>query len=138
MVLPEGVTQTLFVAPSKVLRLRLLAPEADIDVDAHLCWVLACGALVLAMDRKLVPPLAPLRGGGMTASGAIMTTHASSLTKVFSGVGLMGCGISSKLKVGLEPVYKASAWLVIAQRGVFRIKANHRGKEMLGVESEEA
>ena len=90
--------------------------------------------LVLAVDRTLVPPLTLLRSGGMTASGAIMTTHASSLTKVFSGVWLMSCGISSKLKVELEPVYKESAWLAIAQLGMFRIKAKCIGKEMLGVE----
>ena len=60
------------------------------------------------------------------ASGAIVIVHASSQTKVFSGVGLMGHGISSKLKVELEPVYKASAWLVIAQLShpILRIKLN--------------
>ena len=46
----------------------------------------------------------------------------------------MSCGISSKLKVELEPVYKESAWLAIAQLGMFRIKAKCIGKEMLGVE----
>jgi len=61
-----------------------------------------------------VHPVAPLRSGGMMASGAIVIAHASSLTKVFSGVWLMGCGISSKLKVELEPVYIASAWLSMA------------------------
>ena len=59
----------------------------------------------------------------MTASGAIMTTRASSLTKVFSIAGLTGYGISSKLKVELEPMYKASALSAMAQLGVFRIKA---------------
>ena len=58
MVLPKGVTWTLFVALSGVLRLRLLAPEADLDRGTHLDWVSACGALVLAMDRTLMPPLA--------------------------------------------------------------------------------
>jgi len=66
------------------------------------------------MDRTLMHLVALLRIGGMMASGAIVTTHASSLIKVFLGVWLMGCGISSKLKVVLEPVYKASAWLAMA------------------------
>ena len=70
----------LFVALSEVLRLRLLAPKADLDGCAHLGWALACGALVLAMDRTLIPPLAPLWSRGMMASGAIVTAHASSLT----------------------------------------------------------
>ena len=110
--LSEGVTRTLFVALSGVLRLS--APEADFDGGTHLGWASACGTLVLAMDQTLVPLLALLWRGGMMASGAIVTTHASSLTKVFSGVWLMGCGISSKLKVELEPMYKASAWLAMA------------------------
>ena len=50
----------------------------------------------------------------MMASGAILTAHASSPTNMFLGVWLMGYGISSKLKVVLEPVYKASAWLAMA------------------------
>ena len=102
----------LFVALSRVLRLS--APEADFDGGARLGWASAYGALVLAMDRMLVPLLPPLRSGGMMASGAIVTVHTSSLTKVFLGVWLMGCGISSKLKVELEPVYKANAWLAMA------------------------
>ena len=68
----------LFVALSRVLRLS--APEADFDGGARLGWASAYGALVLAMDRMLVPPLAPLRSGGMTASRAIVTACASSLT----------------------------------------------------------
>ena len=52
-----------------------------------------------------------------------MIALASSLTNVFSQTGLMACGISSKLKVELEPVYRASALSSMAQLGVFRIKA---------------
>ena len=110
--LPKGVTRTLFIALFGVLRLS--APEADFDGGTRLGWASACGTLVLAMDHTLVPLLAPLWRGGMMASGAIVTTHASSLTKVFLGVWLMGYGISSKLKVELEPVYIASAWLSMA------------------------
>ena len=80
MVLPKGVTWTLFVAPSEVLRLRLSALEANLDGGARLGWASTYGALVLAVDRMLMPPLAPLRSGGMTASGAIVTARASSLT----------------------------------------------------------
>ena len=69
-----------FVALSEVLRLRLSAPEADLDGGARLGWASAYGTLVLAMDRMLMPPLAPLRSGGMMARGAIITTRASSLT----------------------------------------------------------
>ena len=114
MVLPKGVTRMVFVALSRVLRLRLSAPEANLDGGICLGWASAYGALVLAMDRMLVPLLPPLRSGGMMASGAILTAHASSPTNMFLGVWLMGCGISSKLKVELEPVYKASAWLAMA------------------------
>jgi hypothetical protein len=78
MVLHEGVTQTLFVALSRVLRLS--APEADLDEGARLGWVSTYGTLVLAVDYTLVPPLALLRSGGMIASGAIVTVRASSLT----------------------------------------------------------
>lgn len=80
MVLPQGVTWMLFVALSGVLRLRLSAPEADLDGGTHLGWASACGALVLAVDHTLVPPLAPLRSRGMTASGAVVTARASSHT----------------------------------------------------------
>ena len=80
MVLPVGVTRTLFVALSEVLCLRLSAPEADLDRGANLGWASAYGALVLAVDHTLVPPLALLRSGGMTGSGAIVTVCASSLT----------------------------------------------------------
>ena len=76
----------LFVALSRVLRLRLSAPEANLDGGTHLGWVSACGTLVLAVDRTLMPPLALLRSGGMVASEAIITTRASSLTWCF-GVG---------------------------------------------------
>jgi len=78
--MPEGVTRMLFVALSEVLHLRLSAPEANLDGGARLGWALAYGALVLAMDRMLVPPLAPLWSRGITASGAIVTACASSLT----------------------------------------------------------
>ena len=54
----------------------------------------------------------------MTTSGTIMTALASSLTNVFSETRLMACGISSKLKVELEPVYRASALLAMAQLGL--------------------
>ena len=74
----------------------------------------------------------------MTASGAIVTARASFLTKVFSGAGFPGCGISSKLKVELEPMYKASALSAMAQLGVFRIKALLGGEECFGVERGEA
>ena len=70
------------------------------------------------MDRTLIPPLALLKSGVMTTSGAIMIALASSLTNVFSQTGLMACGISSKLKVELEPVYIASALLAMAQLGL--------------------
>jgi hypothetical protein len=78
MVLHEGVTRTLFVALSRVLRLS--APEADLDEGARLGWALTYGTLVLAVDRTLVPPLALLRSGGMIASEAIVTMCASPLT----------------------------------------------------------
>ena len=77
--------------------MRLSVPEDDFNGGARLGWAPPCGALVLAVDYTLVPPLAPLKGGGMMASGTIMTVFASSLTKVFSGTGLMACGIPSKL-----------------------------------------
>jgi len=77
--------------------LRLSAAKADLDGGARLGWAPSYGALVLVVDRTLVPPLAPLKSGGMTISGAVVTTLASSLTKVFSGTGLMACGIPSKL-----------------------------------------
>ena len=47
-----------------------------------------------------------------------MTALASSLTNVFSETRLMACGISSKLKVELEPVYRASALSAMAQLGL--------------------
>ena len=78
--LPEGVTQTLFVVLFGVLLLWLSAPEADLDRGTNLGWASAYGALVLAVDHTLVPPLAMLRSGGMMASGAIVTARASSLT----------------------------------------------------------
>ena len=68
----------LFVALSGVLRLSAL--EADLDRGARLGWASACGALVLDVDRTLVPALALLRSGGMIASGAIVIVRASSLT----------------------------------------------------------
>ena len=58
MVLPKGVTRMVFVALSRVL--RLLAPKGDLDGGTHLGWASAYGALVLAMDRTLVTPLALL------------------------------------------------------------------------------
>lgn len=51
------------------------------------------------------------------ASGAIMTALASSLTKVFLETGFVACGIPSRLKVELEPVYRASALSAMAQLG---------------------
>ena len=114
MVLPKGVTRTLFVALSKVLCLRLLALEADLDGGTRLGWASAYGTLVQAMDCTLIPPLALQRSGGVTASGAILTAHASSLTQVFLGVGLTGYGISPRLKVELEPVYRVSSLLAMA------------------------
>ena len=51
---------------------------------------------------------------------------------MFSGVGVTGYGISSKLKVELEPVYKASAWLAMAQLGWLGANAM-RGGECFGV-----
>ena len=86
-----------FSQPFGVFLLRLSSPKANLDGGAHLGWAPSRGALVLVVDHTLVPPLSSLKSGGMTASGAIMTTLASSLTKVFSGMGLMACGIPSKL-----------------------------------------
>ena len=101
--------------------MRLSAPEVDLDGGARLSWAPSCGDLVLVVDRTLMPPLASLKSGGMTASEAIVTALASSLTKVFSGTGLVACGISSKLKVELKLVYRASALLAMAQLGWLRI-----------------
>jgi hypothetical protein len=70
----------LFVALFRVLRLRLSAPEADLIGGTRLGWASAYGTLVLAVDHTLVPLLAPLRSGGMTASRVIVTARASSLT----------------------------------------------------------
>ena len=95
------------VALSRVFLFRLSALEADLDGGAHLGWAPSCYTLVLAVDRTLIPPLAPLKSGVMTTSGAIMTALASSLTKVFSKTRFMACGTPSKLKVELEPVYRA-------------------------------
>ena len=67
--------------------MRPTAPEDDFDG----------GALVLAVDFTLMPPVAPLMGGGKMVSGAIVMAFASSLTKVLSGTRLMECGIPSKL-----------------------------------------
>ena len=64
-----------------------------------------------------MPPLAPLRSGGMITSGAIVTTLTSSLTKVFSETRFMACGTPSKLKVELELSYRESALLAMAQLG---------------------
>ena len=61
-----------------------------------------------------------------------MIALASSLTNVFSQTGLMACGISSKLKVELEPVYIASALLAMAQLGWLGANAM-RGGECFGV-----
>jgi hypothetical protein len=75
--------------------------------------------LDLAIDLRLVPPLAPLWSGGMMEIGAMVMARASSLTYVLSGDELMGCGISPKLNVELEPVYRASSLLVIASLGCY-------------------
>ena len=66
--LREGITRTLFVALFRVLRLS--APKADLNGGARLGWASAYGTLVLAMDRMLLPLLAPLRSKGMMASRA--------------------------------------------------------------------
>ena len=76
----------------------------NFDRGAFLGLAPPCGALVCAMDFRLAPPLVPLFGGGIMASGVIVIAFASSLTKVLSGTKLMERGTPSKLYVELEPM----------------------------------
>jgi hypothetical protein len=63
MVLPDDVTRKLSVA-ALFGALRLSAPEADLGGGGRLGGAPSCGALDLAVDHRLGPPLALLRGGG--------------------------------------------------------------------------
>ena len=55
------------------------------------------GAVVLAVDLKLVLPLVPLLGGGISARGPIVISLSSSLTNSLSGKVLARDSALSKL-----------------------------------------
>ena len=62
------------------------------------------GALVLAVDLKLVPPLVPLLGGGMIARGVLVIASTSSLTNSLLGITLARVSAPSRLYVEQEAV----------------------------------
>ena len=78
--------------------MRLMVPVDVPFGGAFFTLVPPRGALVLAVDLKLVLPLVPLLGGGISARGIIIViTLSSSLTNSLSGKVLARGSALSKL-----------------------------------------
>ena len=104
--LPKGVTKVCFFGPlsSGAFLLRPMAPIVILFRGAFFTLAPPRGALVLAVDLKLVPPLVPLLGGGMIARGILVIASTSSLMNSLSGITLARVSAPSRLYVEQEAV----------------------------------
>lgn len=69
------------------------------------------GAMVLAVDLTLMPPLAPLLGGGMIASGTKVSALSSMMNSLAGRSSLAGVGTPTRAKVEEEPMKEWPAML---------------------------